>query len=150
MGFINTAVIVSICLQLYYQYTCAAVWIFISMDERLPRHRGFDEVYLDYLTIAKVLVAPVSIILLIARPNWGKPFTGGAFLVYGISGLAMPLIARDDYPMAWWPNSHASGEGPLISLLFTTLGIMLVLHRQIVRLLAGPAPEPDPGTPPSG
>jgi hypothetical protein len=40
------------------------------------------------------------------------------------------------------------GEGPLISLAFTSLGLVLLFHRQIARLLAGPAPQPDPGTPP--
>jgi hypothetical protein len=36
----------------------------------------------------------------------------------------------------------------LISLAFTSLGLVLLFHRQIARLLAGPAPQPDPGTPP--
>jgi hypothetical protein len=148
MGFVRAAVVVSICVQLYYQFSCAIVWMMIAMDERLPRHRDFDEELLDYLGIAKVLVAPVSIFLLVAKPDWGKLFTGCAFLVYGIAGLSMPIIAGSDHPMAWWYNTRAYGEGPLISLAFTSLGLVLLFHRQIARLLAGPAPQPDPGTPP--
>jgi hypothetical protein len=146
MGLVKPSVFLAVILQLYYLFACSVLWFAIASDGGVS-FRRFDEGLLEVLGIAKVIVAPVSFVLLVARPRAGKIFTGIAFLGYGIGGLSMPLIAQSQNPMAWWPNASGLGEGPLMSLVWTTLGLVLVFHERIIKSLADPAPEPAP--PPS-
>jgi succinate dehydrogenase hydrophobic anchor subunit len=148
MGFVSAAVVTSVCLQLYYQFSCSVYWIYQVMDDRLFASRDFDENFLDVLVIARVVLTPVSVILLVAKPWWGKMFTGSLLLFYGLGGMAMPLIALDGHPSAWWPNLRSAGAGPVISLVFLVLGITLLMHKQVIRAVAVDAPGTPPGTPP--
>jgi len=148
MGFVSAAVITSVCLQLYYQFSCSFYWIYQVMDDRLFASHDFDENFLDVLVMSRVVLTPVSVILLVAKPSRGKIFTGSLLLFYGLGGMAMPLIAGDSHPFAWWPNLRSAGAGPVISLVFLVLGITLLMHKQVIRAVADDAPGTPPGTQP--
>lgn len=143
-------VVASVLLQLYFAVTCSMWWAAVAERDLLFAARAADELLLHWLAVAKVVAAPVSLILLAARPRWGRWFTGAMFIAYGVGGLAMPLLSGDYRPMAWWPNARAAGEGPLVSLVFLGLGIALLMHARIMRtssLPAEPGPPVSPGTP---
>ena len=123
----------SVVLQLYYVFGCGIGWMVSSEMGRLLDHHALDENLLDLLMVTKVVAAPVSFVLLIAKHEWGKKFTGVLFLVYGVGGYAMPLLAGSSRPMAWWPNASGAGEGPIISLIWLALGTALALPNQIAR-----------------
>lgn len=123
----------SVLLQLYYIFACGIGWLVTSDMGYLFNHRAVDENLLDLLMITKVVAAPVSFVLLIAKYEWGKKFTGVLFLVYGIGGYAMPFLAGNDHPMAWWPNASGAGEGPFISIIWLALGFALAFPQQISR-----------------
>jgi hypothetical protein len=127
MGWITAA---SVLLQIYFGFTCSIWWAHVAERDLLFAGRALDETLLHWLAITKVVAAPLSFILLAARPAWGRTFTGGMFIIYGVCGWAMPMLAGDLRPMAWWPNARAAGEGPLISLVFLCLGLVLLLHRR--------------------
>jgi hypothetical protein len=126
MGWIIAA---SVLLQIYFAFTCS-IWWANFWDRGLMLDRPLDEMLLHWLAVTKVVAAPVSFILLAARPVWGRTFTGALFTVYGVCGLAMPLFAGDGRPMAWWPNTRAAGEGPLMSFIFFGLGLVLLANRR--------------------
>ena len=148
MGFVSAAVVTSVCLQLYYQFSCSVYWIYQVTDDQLFASHDFDQNLLDVLVIARVVLTTVSLILLVAKPWWGKMFTGSLLLFYGLGGMAMPLLAGDGHPYAWWPNLRSAGAGPVISLVFIVLGTMLVMHQQIIRAVADSASETPSGTQP--
>jgi succinate dehydrogenase hydrophobic anchor subunit len=118
------------------------------MENRLFASHDLDQNFLDVLVIARVVLTPVSLILLVAKPWWGRMFTGSVLLFYGLGGMAMPLIAGDSHPYAWWPNLRSAGAGPVISLVFLVLGITLVMHQQIIRAVADSASGSHSGTRP--
>jgi hypothetical protein len=126
-------VAVSVILQLYYVFTGSIWWLNGAEDGVLFNRRTFEANFLEFLAVAKVVTAPVSFVLLAANPRWGKLFTGGVFLAYGLSGYAMPFIAESMRPMAWWPNTRSAGEGPFMSLLFLALGVVLLFHERIAK-----------------
>jgi hypothetical protein len=124
---------VSVLLQLYYIYTCGIGWLVTSDMGVLFNRRAVDENLLDLLMITKVVAAPMSFALLIAKYEWGKKFTGVLFLVYGIGGYAMPFLAGHAHPMAWWTSSIGDGEGPVISIIWLALGFALTFPQLISR-----------------
>jgi len=141
---VRIAVVAAVLLQLYFIVTCGMWWGINAENGHLFDRRHPDELLLDVLAVAKVFVGPISFVTLAVKPDWGKSFTGIAFLSYAAGSFAMPFLARFGSPMAWWPNASAAGEGPIMAIFFLALGLVLTFHKNVARSLADAASPPAP------
>lgn len=119
------AVGICIALQLWFLVTCGIAVLVLSEDANgFPRSP--DEVIFYWLLWAKLIAGPVSIALLLAKPNWGRWFTIALFAVYIVGTIAMPILAGHTFIIAYFQNTFWQGQGPLFAFIYSALIATLV------------------------